>query len=133
MVLSVSDLCRFAAHLKKDMSVKTTSSSLEGIWIIDGEGKTVFANEAMAEILGATTADLIGTDSFHFVCPEDLPAAQRLFSSKQAGNPAPFRFKLCRKDGKWIWVDVQGTPMHNASGQFTGIVGTFTVADQPAS
>jgi hypothetical protein len=32
-------------------------------------------------------------------------------------------FKLRRKDGSAIWVDVQGTPMHNAAGVFTGIIG----------
>jgi PAS domain S-box-containing protein len=101
----------------------------EGIWIIDSEGKTVFANDSMAQILGTTTPDLIGKDSFLFVFPEDLGAAQRLFSSKQAGSSAPFHFKLRRIDGSSIWVDVQGTPMRDAAGEFTGIVGTFTVSD----
>ena len=102
----------------------------DGIWIIDDTGKTVFANETMAEILGTTTADLIGSDSFLFVFPADLPEAQRLFSTKQAGSSAPFHFKLQRVDGSAIWVDVQGTPMHNASGRVTGVVGTFTVSDR---
>ena len=111
------------------MSGDFTAPQPDGIWIIDDAGKTVFANETMAEILGTTTAYLIGTDSFRFVFPEDLPEAQRLFSSKQAGSAAPFHFKLRRVDGGWIWVDVQGTPMRNASGRFTGVVGTFTVSD----
>lgn len=101
----------------------------EGIWIIDAEGKTVFVNDSMAQMLGTTTVDLVGKDSFLFVFPEDLPAAQRLFASKQAGSPAPFHFKLRRIDGSPIWVDVQGTPIRNASGRFTGIVGSFTVSD----
>jgi PAS domain S-box-containing protein len=101
----------------------------DGIWIINAEGKTVFASDSMAQILGTTPAELTGKDSFSFVFPEDLPAAQRLFAAKQAGSPAPFRFRLRRADGSSIWVDVQGTPMRNASGHFTGIVGTFTVSD----
>ena len=107
----------------------TSFTQQEGIWIIDAEGKTVFANDSMARILQTTTLDLIGKDSFLFVFPDDLPAAQRLFASKQAGSSAAFRFKLRRADGSSIWADVQGTPMHNPSGEFTGIVGTFTVAD----
>jgi PAS domain S-box-containing protein len=101
----------------------------DGIWIINAEGKTVFASDSMGQILGTTPTELIGKDSFDFVFPEDLLAAQRLFSAKQAGSPAPFHFRLRRADGTSIWVDVQGTPMRNASGQFTGIVGTFTVSD----
>ncbi len=111
------------------MTSDVTIKQREGIWIIDAEGKTVFANDSMAEILHTTTADMIGKGSFSFVFPEDLPAAQRLFSSKQAGSSAAFHFKLRRIDGSSIWVDVQGTPMHNALGRFTGIVGTFTVSD----
>ncbi len=99
-----------------------------GTWIIDAEGKTVYANDPMAEILGTTTAFLRGKDSFAFIFPEDLPAARRLFSMKQSGSPAPFTFKLRRVDGSSIWVDVQGTPMHNDAGQFLGIVGTFSAA-----
>lgn len=105
-----------------------TISQADGIWIIDAHGKTMFANQSMAEILGTTIAGLSGQDSFSYVFPEDLPAAERLFSSKQAGSPAPFHFKLRRTDGSSIWVDVQGTPMHNAMGDFLGIVGTFTVS-----
>ena len=101
----------------------------EGIWIINAQGKTVFANDSMAEILQTTTADLVGKDSFLYVFSDDLPAAQRLFSAKQAGSSAPFRFKLRRTDGSSVWVDVLGTPLRNAAGQFTGIVGTFTVSD----
>jgi len=105
----------------------------DGIWIIDAEGKTVFANEPMTEILGTSPSAILGEDSFLYVSPEDLPAAQQLFASKQAGHSAPFHFKLRRKDGTCIWVEVQGTPMHDPSGQFKGIVGTFRVADPPNS
>ncbi len=110
------------------MSSHLAVSTPDGIWIIDAEGKTVFANEAMADILGSPATGLAGTDSFQFVFPEDLPAAQRLFSMKQGGSSAPFHFRLRRFDGDSIWVDVQGTPMFNAAGQFTGIVGTFTIS-----
>ncbi|HEY2858934.1 MAG TPA: PAS domain-containing protein [Terracidiphilus sp.] len=104
-----------------------------GIWIIDANGKTVYANDHMAEILGVTGADLVGKDSFHYVFPEDVSAAERLFAAKQAGSTAPFHFRLRRADGSCVWVDVQGTPMRNAAEEFTGIVGTFAIAaTQPA-
>lgn len=103
----------------------------DGIWIIDAEGKTVFANEPMTHILGTAPAAIIGEDSFHYVFPEDLVAAQRLFSSKQVNGSAPFHFKLRRKDGSSIWVDVLGTPMHSPEGKFTGMVGTFRVSSRP--
>ncbi len=101
----------------------------DGIWIIDVEGKTVFANERMAEILGTPTLEMIGQPSFTYVFPEDVSAAQRLFEAKKRGDANLFHFRLRRKDGSAVWVDVQGTPLHNAAGAFHGIVGTFSVTD----
>lgn len=88
----------------------------------------MFVNEDMAEMLGTTVADLLGKDSFLYIFPEDLEAARRLFVAKQAGSRAPFHFRLRRADGSAIWADVQPTPMHNAAGQFIGIVGSFTLS-----
>ena len=103
----------------------------DGIWIIDSDGSTLYANAAMGDILGADPTELLGKTSFAYVFPEDLDSAQRLFESKQRGDVNPFHFRLKRKDGSAIWVDVQGTPMHNGAGEFLGIVGTFRVSDKP--
>jgi PAS domain S-box-containing protein len=106
----------------------TGNGTQDGIWIIDAEGKTLFANDRMAQILNTTTSDLLGKDSFDYVFPDDLPEAERLFSTKRGGSSAPFQFKLRRADSTSVQVDVQGTPLFNAAGSFIGIVGTFTVA-----
>jgi len=83
----------------------------------------------MTEILGAKLSEMLGQPSFAYVFPEDVPAAQALFDAKVRGNANPFRFKLRRKDGSAVWVNVQAIPMHNAEGTFKGIVGTFTVSE----
>ena len=106
----------------------TLSIGLEGLWIIDADASTVYANSAMCEILGAVASELIGAPSFDYIFPEDAEAARSLFESKQRGGMSPFHFRLRRKDGAEVWVDVQGTPMHGAAGEFLGIVGTFRVA-----
>ena len=106
------------------------TDSPDGIWIINSDASTLYASAAMCEILRATTADLIGKPSFDYVFPEDAEAAERLFESKQRGDPSPFRFRLRRKDGTAVWVDVQRTPMRNVAGEFIGIVGTFRGADK---
>jgi PAS domain S-box-containing protein len=102
----------------------------DGIWIIDADAKTAYANERMAEILGTSPSEMVGLASFAYVFPEDVDAAQRLFDAKIRGDTKPFHFKLRRKDGAAVWVDVQGTPMHNAAGVFKGIVGTFSVSTE---
>ena len=104
----------------------------DGIWTIDSEGKTVFASDRMAEILGTTAAEMIGQPSFDFVFPEDVEAAQRLFQAKQRGDIDPFEFRIRRLDGSPVFVRIQGTPMFDDDGTFRGIVGTFGVIDEPS-
>jgi PAS domain S-box-containing protein len=104
------------------------SVAKDGIWIIDINGNTVYANERMAEILGTSPSAMIGQASFAYIYPEDQKAAQQLFEAKKDGGIDPFHFRLRRKDGTAVWVDVQGTPMYNATRKFTGIVGTFSVS-----
>src|SRR3954470_16413184 len=90
---------------------RSTATSKDGVWIIDSDARTLYANSAMAEILGVDISELIGGASFDYVFPEDLEAAKKLFETKRAGDVNPFHFRLRRKDGSEIWVDVQGTPM----------------------
>ena len=104
----------------------------DGIWIIDADASTLYANAAMAEILGESAEELMSKPSFTYVFPEDMEAAQRLFENKQRGDVSPFRFRLRRADGSPAHVLVQGTPMHNVAGEFLGIVGTFRVVEQSA-
>jgi len=55
----------------------------DGIWIIDSEAKTLYANGAMAEILGTELSRLIGEPSFNYVFPEDVVPAQWRFEARQ--------------------------------------------------
>src|SRR5947209_3385072 len=103
-------------------------SPKSGLWIIDAQGRTVYASAAMANILGTTPSEMLGQDSFSYVFPEDAEAAQRLFEAKKEGHMEAFHFKLRRKDGTAVLVDVQGTPMHKDNRQFVGIIGTFAIS-----
>jgi len=111
-----------------DPDTPIMTNDQDGIWIIGPDATTAYVNERMAEILGTTSPEMVGRPSFDYVFPEDIDSAQKLFDAKTRGDAKPFHFKLRRKDGSAVWVDVQGTPMHNAAGEFRGIVGTFSVA-----
>lgn len=102
----------------------------DGLWIIDADAHTVYASESMAEILGTSPGEMVGHPSFEYVFPEDAGAAQKLFDSKKRGDFSAFHFRLRRKDYSPVWVDVQGTPIYNAAGDFKGIVGTFSVSTE---
>lgn len=98
----------------------------DGIWVVDAQGKTLFNNKRMAEILGADTESLSGQSCFECVFPEDLPEAQRQFAEGIAGNREPFDFRLRRNDGSPIWVSISCGPICDASGAIVGLLGLFS-------
>jgi PAS domain S-box-containing protein len=98
----------------------------DGIWTINAEGRTVFANKAMVQMLGTTVSAIIGQCSFDYVFPEDVEAAKRLFEIKRGGDTKSFQFRLRRADGSSVWVEISNTPMFSQSGEFQGIVGLFS-------
>jgi PAS domain-containing protein len=71
----------------------------DGIWIVDADAKTLYANSSMAEILGTTPEELAGTSSFAYLFQEDESTAQKLFEGKKQGENGSFHFRLKRKDG----------------------------------
>jgi PAS domain S-box-containing protein len=95
------------------------------IWIIGEDGRTVYANAEMGDILLKVPAEMVGESVFVYVFPEDLDAAKRLFQSKKTDTTSS-HFRLCRTDGAPVWVDLQGTPMHDAGGRYAGIIGMCT-------
>ncbi len=103
----------------------------QGIWTIDSQGRTTFASPDMAEILGTTAEDMAGRSSFNYVFPEDIETAQRLFQAKENGDIDLFTFRLRRADGSAVWASIHGTAMRGPDGAFSGVVGTFTVIDEP--
>jgi len=66
------------------------------IWILDVDGKTVYANAKMGEILLAAPAEMIGQSVFFCVFHEDLDAAKRLFQAKES-NTNSFHVKAMQK------------------------------------
>jgi len=98
----------------------------EGIWVVSPEGRTIFCNERMAEILGTDVESLQRLSCFDPVFPADLEDAQRQFGLQMAGGGHPFDFRLRRIDGSAIWVSISCMPMYDDGGICTGLLGLFT-------
>lgn len=98
----------------------------DGIWVVDPQGRTIFNNRRMAELLGADTKSLSEQSCFECVFPEDLAEAQRQFAQGMAGKREPFDFRLRRNDGSALWVSISCGPVSDASGRIIGLLGLFS-------
>lgn len=98
----------------------------DGVWVVDLEGRTLFNNERMADILGIDVGALSCQSCFECIFPEDLTEAQRHFAEGLAGDRRPFDFRLRRGDGSSIWVSVSCGPVADPSGVIVGLLGLFS-------
>jgi PAS domain S-box-containing protein len=98
----------------------------EGIWVVDPQGRTLFSNQRMAEILGTDFESMSQLDCFSCIYPDDLADAQRNFFRTLAGDRRPFDFRLRRVNGVPVWVSISCMPMCDDKGTQVGILGLFT-------
>jgi hypothetical protein len=98
----------------------------EGIWVVDPQGRTIFSNRRMAEILGTDFDSMAEQSCFACVFPDELADAQRHFARTLAGDHRPFEFRLRRADGSPIWVSISCMPMCDDTGAPVGLLGLFS-------
>ncbi len=90
----------------------------EGIWIIGLDGKTVFANRRMADILGYTREEMNGRVGLDIIEMGD----QNLFRAAEFKDASGIQheYKLRRKDGGVVWTYVNASPVFGSQGKYTG-------------
>lgn len=100
-------------------------STAEGIGVIDADGRTTFANDALADMLGYTVPDLQGRRFSDFIPPDDVPASEVRFANLKRGVRQSDEVRLVRKDGSVLWALNSATPMLEG-GRFIGALALMT-------
>ncbi len=91
----------------------------EGVWSVDAEGKTVFANENMAAILGTSQGEMIGKSILPFVPQEKKDELLNRLLRRERGLQEHYEFALLRADGAQVWTLLRVSPVFR-HGQHTG-------------
>ncbi|NPV41411.1 MAG: PAS domain S-box protein [Anaerolineae bacterium] len=92
----------------------------EGVWEADANKITTFVNPKMAEILGYQPREMIGKSIYDFIAKEDYPAMDRHHQSRRMGVAEQYEFRLKRKDGSLVPVQLGVRPLQDEKGQFLG-------------
>lgn len=80
--------------------------NLAGVYILD-QGKIIYANPRLSEILGYSDDELLAMGPFDFICQEDRELFVNVFKRQNAGHPGPFHFKVraAAKDKSILWLE----------------------------
>jgi diguanylate cyclase (GGDEF)-like protein/PAS domain S-box-containing protein len=80
------------------------------ITILDAAAMVCYESPAIERVLGYAPEELIGTDPFALIHPDDVAAVRGLFeeSLRRPGVNIPAEFRFRDKAGSWRWLEVTG-------------------------
>jgi PAS domain S-box-containing protein len=93
----------------------------EGIWLGDEDGRTLFANATMTQILGYTPDEMKGRSVFTFIERSQRSAAKAHLSRRRQGEGTHFDLSLRHKNGTRVWTTVAANPMYGPDGRYVGV------------
>jgi PAS domain S-box-containing protein len=97
----------------------------EGIWLLDAAGRTLFANQRMAEILRCRLDELQSDTILEFLDPAVRPDAERRLAAPVRGEPAQ-HVRLHRRDGTELWAIVSSSAVTDDDGRVVGTLAMVT-------
>ena len=100
-------------------------SMTEGIAVQDPQGHFIFANPAMATMLGYTPDELIGQPGIDLVPPDQQPIIRAADERRARGESDRYQIELLRRDGTRLPVMISGSPRFDAVGRFLGTLAVF--------
>lgn len=96
------------------------------ISLVDRQGRLTFISASVTDILGYAPDELIGQSLVDYAHPDDREAnralLQDLIGGRRPGG-ASQRYRLRHKDGRWIWLESMSTPLLNATGEVSEVIG----------
>ncbi len=116
---------RHALTEQEERMQAIVETAQQGIWAVDRDGKTVFANPRPGELLGVQSSDLTGEPVVNFCFPDDADEGRERILSNLNGHREEFEFRFRRADGLPIHVLAATAPLRNKDGETVGALGGF--------
>jgi diguanylate cyclase (GGDEF)-like protein/PAS domain S-box-containing protein len=111
--------------------VETTS---QGVWTIDPEDRTTFANDVLAEMLGYEPAEMLGRSTTDFWDPAVVAERQLALQRRRDGVSEHVEVLLRTKDGRPLWTLMATSPLYDAEGDYAGALAMVTdITDRKAA
>ncbi|MEY4749598.1 MAG: hypothetical protein RIQ60_1812 [Pseudomonadota bacterium] len=102
----------------------------EGVWQLDATGCTVFANEAIAHMLGSTPAALQGRAMAAYVEAGMAAQLAQWLQLRSGGERGRRQLRLLRSDGASLRAELSICPIQDAGGQHAGALVMVTDATE---
>ena len=92
----------------------------EGVMIADTTGRINYVNAKMAEMLGYSSEELLGTNAESLIDQDDLELGMQKIENRKKGIQESYEIKYIRKNGEILWCLISATPMYDYNGKHIG-------------
>lgn len=114
-----------ALQESEDRYRRIIETATEGIWVLDAEEKTSFANGRLAQMLGYSVEEILGKSLFDFMDAEGHTIATSCLKQLRHGIPGQHDCKFLCRNGADLWAIVSATPIF-AENVYTGVLAMIT-------
>ncbi|HLG74106.1 MAG TPA: PAS domain S-box protein [Chloroflexota bacterium] len=115
-----------ALRASEDRYRAIVETAFEGVWTIDLQGNTTFANAQMAHLLGCSVEHLYSANLFDFIDDELKPAVQARLKRRHAGLSERYESRFRRVDGSAVWALASACPLRGPEGEVVGSLAMIT-------
>jgi len=120
------------AVIESDKKYKTIlENSYDIIYEVDTTGRILYVNPPCEELTGYTQPELINSNVFDYIHPDDLANTLSVFQ-KAAANMIreQVTFRARDKSGNYRWLECTGNPYLTTDGEIRGVVITRDITDR---
>lgn len=124
-----SDLTRANTRLQAEIEEKESARARlmhlinhtnEGVWTMNIDGSTRFANRRMSEMLGYAPEEMVGARFDRFVSDKNRGVAYSKLKERAEGIEDHYDLELRRKDGSSMWALISGSPIRDVEENVVG-------------
>ncbi len=102
-------------------------NSSQGVWIVDTQHRTIFANQSLADMFASTVEEITSNDEAFFLDNEARQLMRDLIATGPiSGSRTRFTFRFKRKDGVDLWAYVDVAPITDLDGDLQGHAAILT-------
>ena len=87
---------------------------------MDEKNEISYVNEQMAEMMGYTVDESLGSLVFNFISNKDSLKVQNELKMRDKGIKRHLELPLCKKDGSFIWTLISGNTLFDYKDSFIG-------------
>jgi two-component system, cell cycle sensor histidine kinase and response regulator CckA len=114
-----------AVKQSEDKYRQLVETTTDWVWTVDSQARHTFSNSAIFELLGYQIEEVLGSNAFPLMHPEDQQPAREMLKNciEQGVGWDKLEIRWLHKDGSIRWFESSATPILDTEGHVMGFRG----------